>query len=68
MTEQTHTGLTIESRPVGDGDFYDFGVWVEGAFVGLHRVKATWLENEIALAKEAAANALPPEPAPTTTQ
>lgn len=67
MTEQTHTGLTIESRQVGGGDFYDFGVWVEGVFVGLHRVKATWLENEVALAKEAAAHApAPVEPAPTT--
>lgn len=68
MTDDTHTGLTIESREVGNGDFVDFGVTVDGAFVGLHRVKAAWLENEIALAKEAAANAPEPEPADTTTQ
>lgn len=67
MGDDAHTGLTVESRSVGGGDFVDFGVVVDGAFVGLQRVKAPWLENEIALAKEAAANEpAPAEPTPQT--
>lgn len=68
MADSNYTGLTLESRPSGGGDFVDFGVVADGAFVGLHRVKATWLENEIAQAKTAAANKPEPEPAPAATE
>lgn len=63
-----YTGLTVEVVESEDGQYFDFGVWLDGEFAVFFRRKAGGLRDGIARAKEAAANAAPPEPAPTPTQ
>lgn len=63
-----YTGLTVEVVESEDGEFFDFGVWLDGEFAVFFRRKSGGLRDGIARAKEAAANAAPPEPAPTPTQ
>lgn len=63
MSDGKYTGLTVEVVKTEDGQFYDFGVWIEGEFVIFFKRKAGGLDDAIARAKEAAAN----EPAPADT-
>lgn len=53
MSQTVYTGLTVEVRKSADGQFYDFGVWVDGVFAPFFKRKAGGLDDAIALEVEA---------------
>ena len=50
--EYTYSGLGVAVRKIADGELYEFGVVVEGVFVGLGVRKAGDIDPEIAAAKQ----------------
>jgi hypothetical protein len=63
------TGLTLEMRRTDDGQYYLYGVVVDGVFVRLFVTKTGGIDDDLARAADAAAAtaAVPPVEPPVTT-
>lgn len=69
MTAFPLTSLTVEMRRTADGQYYQFGVNVDGVFVAFAARKTGGIDDDLARAAEAQAQAAaqtPPPPAPPT--
>lgn len=66
MNDFLYTSLGISVRKRQDTGAYEFGVILDGAFVVLAEKKAGGVEDDIAVAKDAAAAAQATQPAAVT--
>jgi ribosomal protein S5 len=68
MGEYLYSGLGVAVREIAEGELYEFGVLVDGGFVGLGSRKAGDVKEAVAAAKaEADAAPAPSSDTPTTT-
>lgn len=62
-----YSGLGVAVRETGDGDYFEFGVILEGAFVSLAVVKRGQIEPELSERRAAAASSASTSDPSTTT-
>lgn len=65
MSDIVYSGLTVDVRKREGQEVYEFGVWLDGAFVVIGGRKTGGVDDDIARAKDAAerAAASPASPA-----
>ncbi len=55
-TDLAYTDLGVQVRKTADGQWYEFGVWLDGAWVTIGNRKTGGVDDDIARAKDANAS------------